>query len=215
MHALDVEIPKGRLTAVTGVSGSGKTTLVLESLVPALQTAATGEPLPAHVASVEPSGIERVNVVDATPIGTNVRSTVATYSGVLDDLRRTYAALDESKRRGLTASDFSYNTGSLRCPRCEGTGQISLDVQFLPDVDIPCPDCDGTRYAPAAQDIRATDGGLSLPELLGLTVDAGAVGHRGSAEGAARSCRPSSTSGWATSPSARTPRPCPAARPSG
>jgi len=100
-----------------------------------------------------------------------VRSTVATYSGVLDDLRRAYAALDESKRRGLTASDFSYNTGSLRCPRCEGTGQISLDVQFLPDVDIPCPDCDGTRYAPAAQEIRS-DGsdGRSLPEMLGLTV---------------------------------------------
>jgi excinuclease ABC subunit A len=169
VHALDVEIPKGRLTAVTGVSGSGKTTLVLESLVPALQTAGTADPLPAHIASVDPSGIQRVNVVDATPIGTNVRSTIATYSGVLDDLRRAYAALDESKRRGLTASDFSYNTGSLRCPRCEGTGQISLDVQFLPDVDIPCPDCDGTRYAPAAQDIRRA-GGLSLPDLLCLTV---------------------------------------------
>lgn len=168
VHALDVEIPKGRLTTVTGVSGSGKTTLVLESLVPALQTTAAGEQLPAHIATVEPSGIERVNVVDATPIGTNVRSTVATYSGVLDELRRVYAALDASKGRGLTASDFSYNTGSLRCPRCEGTGQISLDVQFLPDVDIPCPDCDGTRYAPAAQDIRRD--GLSLPALLGLTV---------------------------------------------
>ena len=169
VHALDVELPKGRLTAVTGVSGSGKTTMVLESLVPALQTAASGEQLPAHVASMEASGIARVNVVDATPIGTNVRSTVATYSGVLDDLRRAYAALDESISRGLTASDFSYNTGSLRCPRCEGTGQISLDVQFLPDVDIACPDCDGTRYAPAARDIRR-DRGLSLPDLLGLTV---------------------------------------------
>lgn len=169
VHALDVEIPKGRLTAVTGVSGSGKTTMVLESLVPALQTAAAGEPLPAHVAAVESSGVERVNVVDATPIGTNVRSTVATYSGVLDDLRRAYAALEESTRRGLTASDFSYNTGSLRCPRCEGTGQISLDVQFLPDVEIDCPVCDGTRYDPAAQDIRRP-GGLSLPALLCLTV---------------------------------------------
>ena len=169
VHALDVEIPKGRLTAVTGVSGSGKTTLVLESLVPALQAAAAGDPLPAHIAAIEPSGIERVNVVDATPIGTNVRSTVATYSGVLDDLRRAYAALDESTRRNLTASDFSYNTGSLRCPRCEGTGQISLDVQFLPDVDIPCPDCDGTRYATAARDLRRP-GGVSLPELLCLSV---------------------------------------------
>lgn len=171
VHALDVEIPKGRLTAVTGVSGSGKTTLVLESLVPALRAAAIGDAPPAHVASVDPSGIERVNVVDATPIGTNVRSTVATYSGVLDDLRRVYAALDEARRRSLTASDFSYNTGSLRCPRCEGTGQISLDVQFLPDVDIPCPDCDGSRYAPAALDFRReSEGGLALPELLALTV---------------------------------------------
>jgi len=169
VHALDVEIPKGRLATVTGVSGSGKITMVLESLVPALQTTATGEQLPAHVTSVDPSGIGRVNVVDATPIGTNVRSTVATYSGVLDDLRRSYAALDQSKSRGLTASDFSYNTGSLRCPRSEDTGQISLDVQFLPDVDIPCPDCDGNRYAPAAQDIRR-GGGLSLPDRLGLTV---------------------------------------------
>lgn len=171
VHALDVEIPKGRLTAVTGVSGSGKTTLVLESLVPALQATATRKPLPQHIASVEPSGIEKVNVVDATPIGTNVRSTVATYSGILDDLRRAYAALDESARRGLTASDFSYNTGSLRCPRCEGTGQVSLDVQFLPDVDIPCPDCDGARYAPAAQDLRrGAKDALALPELLALTV---------------------------------------------
>jgi len=169
VHALDVEFPKGRLTAVTGVSGSGKTTLVLESLVPALQTAAVGDPLPAHVAAVDSSGVERVNVVDATPIGTNVRSTVATYSGVLDDLRRAYAAVPEATRRGLTASDFSYNTGSLRCPRCEGTGQISLDVQFLPDVDVACPVCDGTRYDPAALDIRRP-GGLSLPELLCLTV---------------------------------------------
>lgn len=170
VHALDIEIPKGRLTAVTGMSGSGKTTLVLESLVPALQTAAAGDSLPAHVAAVESSGVERVNVVDATPIGTNVRSTVATYSGVLDDLRRAYAALDESTRRGLTASDFSYNTGSLRCLRCDGTGQISLDVQFLPDVDIPCPVCDGTRYDPAAQSIRRGSEGHSLPALLGLTV---------------------------------------------
>jgi excinuclease ABC subunit A len=171
VHALDVAIPKGRLTAVTGVSGSGKTTLVLESLVPALAASASDDRLPAHVAAVEPSGVQRVNVVDATPIGTNVRSTVATYSGVLDDLRRSYAALEESKRLRLTASDFSYNTGSLRCPRCDGTGQISLDVQFLPDVDIPCPDCDGTRYAPAAHAIRrGTMEGLSLPALLGLTV---------------------------------------------
>ncbi|MEQ6897464.1 excinuclease ABC subunit UvrA [Microbacterium sp. KR10-403] len=181
VHALDVEIPVGRLTVVTGVSGSGKSTLVLESLVPALQAENTGQ-LPAHVVSLSPGGIEKTDVVDATPIGINVRSTVATYSGVLDDLRRAYARLDEAVRDGLTASDFSYNTGSLRCPRCEGTGEITLDVQFLPDVTIECPACEGRRYAPAAQQYRrrAGDGaeGLALPELLAMTVSE-AVEHTG------------------------------------
>ncbi|RSM63907.1 excinuclease ABC subunit A [Actinoplanes sp. ATCC 53533] len=173
VHALDVEIPKGRLTAVTGMSGSGKTTLVLDSLIPALRAKTSATAMPDHVVTLQAPGIKRVNAVDATPIGTNVRSTVATYSGILDDLRRAYAATDPARERGLTASDFSYNTGSLRCPRCQGTGQISLDVQFLPDVDIPCPDCGGTRYAPGADDIRRTahDGAaLSLPGLLALTV---------------------------------------------
>src|SRR5690606_21667042 len=129
---------------------SGKTTLVLESLVPALTAVAgdDGARLPRHVQSVEADGIRRVHTVDATPIGINVRSTVATYSGVYDDLRKAYAATEEAKLRGLTASDFSYNIGSLACPRCDGTGQVTLDVQFLPDVDIPCPDCGGSRYAP-------------------------------------------------------------------
>lgn len=172
VHALDVSIPKGRLTAVTGMSGSGKTTLVLDSLVPALTAAHRGEPLPAHVASLDAAGMTRADVVDATPIGTNVRSTVATYSGVLDDLRRTYARTPAAQERGLGAGDFSYNTGSLKCPRCDGTGQIVLDVQFLPDVDIPCPDCGGSRYGPDATRIRlaTTDGEIALPELLGTTV---------------------------------------------
>ena len=164
--------PRGRLTAVTGMSGSGKTTLVLDSLVPAIAAAIAGEPLPAHVTSLDLAGATRADVVDATPIGTNVRSTVATYSGILDDLRRAYAALPAAKDRSLGSGDFSYNTGSLRCPRCEGTGQVVLDVQFLPDVDIPCPDCGGTRYSPAAAEVRlaTTDGDRSLPELLGTTV---------------------------------------------
>ncbi|GAA4282476.1 excinuclease ABC subunit A [Brevibacterium daeguense] len=181
VHALDVEIPRGRITAITGVSGSGKTTLVLESLVPAL-AAEAGDRLPAHVAEVDRAGVERVNVVDATPIGINVRSTVATYSGVLDDLRREFARLDSARAAGLTAGDFSYNTGSLKCPRCEGTGEISLDIQFLPDVDIVCPVCEGGRYGPEAAAHRrpsATgEGELSLPELLALTV-AEAIEHVG------------------------------------
>jgi excinuclease ABC subunit A len=168
VHPLSVDFPLGRLTAVTGMSGSGKTTLVLESLVPALR----GETV-AHVTSLDAPEKTTVHVVDATPIGINVRSTVATYSGVMDDLRAAWARLPEAKADGLTASDFSYNTASrknsLACPRCEGTGQVSLDVQFLPDIDIPCPDCGGSRYAPAADRYRR--GGVSLPELMSMTVD--------------------------------------------
>ena len=167
---LEVAIPRGRLAAVTGVSGSGKTTLVLESLVPALRAAIAGGALPAHVRGVDAPGIRRANLIDATPIGANVRSTVATYSGVLDDLRRAYAQLPAARERGLKAGAFSYNTGSLRCPTCDGTGQISLDVQFLPDVDIACPDCGGSRYAREARDVKL-GGDICLPELLSYTVD--------------------------------------------
>ncbi len=189
---LAVDIPRGRLTVVTGVSGSGKTTLVLESLLPALAASAAGVAPPATVRGIDAEGIKRANLIDAKPIGVNVRSTVATYSGVLDDLRREYAALPEAKARGLKAGAFSYNTGSLRCPTCDGTGQVSLDVQFLPDVDIPCPDCGGSRYArdayavplrveaveDAAPDAALADGAdlssveaLPLPDVMALTVD--------------------------------------------
>lgn len=169
VHALALDIPRCRLTAITGVSGSGKTTLVLESLIPALSAHASGDPLPTHVKSVEPGGTARVNLIDAAPIGINVRSTIATYSGILDDLRRAYAATPEAKELGYKAGDFSYNTGKLRCPTCDGTGQISLDVQFLPDIDIVCTACDGSRYAPEADEIHRD--GLTLPQLLALTVE--------------------------------------------
>ena len=173
---LEVAIPRGRLTAVTGVSGSGKTTLVLESLIPALVANASGAKLPSHVKRIEAAGIERANLIDATPIGSNVRSTVATYSGVHDELRRAFARTPEAKAAGLKAGDFSYNTGKLRCPECDGTGSISLDVQFLPDVDITCPVCGGSRYAPEASRIhRAAEGcedpGCTLPQFMAMTVD--------------------------------------------
>ena len=176
VRPFSVDVPRGRLVAVTGVSGSGKTTLVLETLVPALLAAAAGERLPSHVTALDAAGIRRANLIDATPIGINVRSTVATYCGALDDLRRAYARTDAAREAGLKAGDFSYNTGSLRCPTCDGTGQISLDVQFLPDVDIACPDCRGSRYAARAADVRRAEKGregegLSLPELLALSVD--------------------------------------------
>ena len=154
VQPLELMLPKGRLTAVTGVSGSGKTTLVLESLIPALQAEIDGAPLPAHVVEIDAPGIRKANLIDATPIGANVRSTVATYSNVMDDLRKLFAKTADAKDRGLKVKDFSYNTGSLRCPDCDGTGQISLDVQFLPDVDIVCPTCRGNRYRADASDVR-------------------------------------------------------------
>ena len=171
---LEVDIPKGRLTVVTGVSGSGKTTMVLESLVPALEATIHGAALPAHIRAIKAEGIAHVKLMDATPIGINVRSTVATYAGVHDDLRKLYAKSADAKERGYKASDFSYNTGSLRCPGCDGTGVISLDVQFLPDVNIPCPDCRGSRYARAAYDVKLTNKAgkcVSLPELMELDVN--------------------------------------------
>ena len=171
---LDVDIPRGRLVAVTGVSGSGKTTTVLDSLIPALKARSAGEKPPEHVRSIDADGIERANLIDATPIGANVRSTVATYADIHDDLRRAFARSDEAKAGGWKAGDFSYNTGRLRCPTCDGTGSISLDVQFLPDVDIECPDCRGSRYAPEADAIHRTtkDGReLTLPQLMAMSVD--------------------------------------------
>lgn len=175
VHALDVAIPRGRLTAVTGVSGSGKTTMILESLVPAIEACTEDRPLPAHVTSIDPAGVERVRIVDSTPIGINVRSTLATYSGVMDMLRRAFAATDAAKARGFKLADFSYNTGSLRCPQCDGTGRVDLDIQFLPDVTIPCPSCEGRRYRPEADAVRlATPGrprGLTMPQMLALSVD--------------------------------------------
>lgn len=178
VHPLEVDIPRGRLTCITGVSGSGKTTLVLESLIPALKAHATGERLPEHVRTVDAPDIRRANLIDATPIGANVRSTVATYSGVLDDLRRAYGRSDAAKRLGYKTGDFSYNTGRLRCPTCDGTGQVSLDVQFLPDVEIACPACRGSRYGRDADLVRISlakdaddEGGFTLPELLDMTVD--------------------------------------------
>ena len=171
---LEVDIPKGRLTVVTGVSGSGKTTMVLESLVPALEASINGRTLPAHIRAINAVGIAHVKLIDATPIGINVRSTVATYAGVHDELRKLYARSAGARERGYKASDFSYNTGSLRCPGCDGTGVVSLDVQFLPDVNIPCPDCRGSRYARAAYDVKlagTTGAGVSLPELMDMDVN--------------------------------------------
>lgn len=184
---LEVDFPKGRMTAVTGVSGSGKTTMVLESLIPALEAQINGKKLPAHVKDVSAQGIRQVKLIDATPIGINIRSTVATYADIHDELRKAYAKTADAKEKGYKAGDFSYNTGRLRCPLCDGTGSISLDIQFLPDVDIPCPECGGSRYSKDARLIRRIPGttahkgaeehteaittACSLPELMAMSVD--------------------------------------------
>ena len=172
---LDVTLPKGRLIAVTGVSGSGKTTLILESLIPALESSIRKGALPKHVKSISADGISHVKLIDATPIGINVRSTVATYADVHDELRKVYARTDDAKKKGYKAGDFSYNTGKLRCPTCDGTGRIDLDVQFLPDVEIPCPDCGGSRYSKDASLVCRIPkhGGhaCTLPELMDMSID--------------------------------------------
>ena len=175
VRPLSVEIPKGRLTVVTGVSGSGKTTLILESLVPALESVCDGKKMPEHVKLIKAGGIRHVKLIDASPIGINVRSTVATYANVHDELRKIYGRTKAAKQCGYKAGDFSYNTGSLRCPLCDGTGQISLDVQFLPDVAIPCPDCRGSRYSNDAKKIlykNRAGAEMSLPDLMDMDVSA-------------------------------------------
>ena len=171
---LEIQIPKSRLTAVCGVSGSGKTTMILESLVSGLQAQLAEKPLPDHVKTLRADGIRHVKLIDATPIGINVRSTVATYAGVHDELRKLYSKTPAAKERKLKAGAFSYNTGSLRCPECNGTGEVNLDVQFLPDVNIPCPDCKGSRYGDEAYEIKLTNKAgesASLPELMAMNVD--------------------------------------------
>ena len=175
---LSVRIPKHQLTVITGVSGSGKTTMVLESLIPGLEALCYGKPMPSHVSSIQAEGINHVKLIDATPIGANVRSTVATYANVHDALRRMYARTADAKELGLKAGDFSYNTGSLSCPVCDGTGTISLDVQFLPDVDIPCPECRGSRYRKQANQVRCKNKQgeeRSLPELMNMDVNEAVV----------------------------------------
>ena len=173
VKSLEVDIPKGRLTVVTGVSGSGKTTMVLESLVPGLEAAINGEKLPEHVRDISVEGIAHVKLIDAAPIGINIRSTVATYANVHDELRKIYARTADAKKLKYKAGDFSYNTGKLRCPVCDGTGEISLDVQFLPDVDIPCPECGGSRYGKEASQIHyenKTGEKYSLPQMRSMDV---------------------------------------------
>ena len=160
---LSIDIPKGRLTTITGVSGSGKTTLILESLYPAIKAKLNNEAMPKHIKELKADWVNKINLIDATPIGNNVRSTVATYSGVFDDLRKLYGKISN-----YTASDFSYNTGKLKCKTCDGTGMISMDVQFLPDIEMTCHSCDGTRYSDEVDEVRYHH--YSIKDIMKLTI---------------------------------------------
>lgn len=178
---LKMRIPKGRLTVVTGVSGSGKTTLILESLIPALENKFSGKKLPEHVKDIQADGIKQIKLIDATPIGINVRSTVATYANIHDELRKVFAKTEDAKELGHKSGEFSYNTGSLRCPTCDGTGSIVLDVQFLPDVDIPCPDCQGSRYSKTAEKIKYVTKSneiYTLPQIMAMDINHALVACR-------------------------------------
>ena len=166
---LNVKIPKGRLSVVTGVSGSGKTTLILESLIPAIEAILSNSELPTHIKNIKADGIKRIKLIDATPIGINVRSIVATYANVHDELRKVFAKTENAKKNKYNAGDFSYNTGKLRCSTCDGTGTVSLDVQFLPDVEIPCPDCHGSRYSKALDFIKYKN--YTLPQLMSMDIN--------------------------------------------
>lgn len=161
---LCIDIPKGRLTTITGMSGSGKTTLILESLYPAIIAKLNNKTMPSHIKELNADWVNKIDLIDATPIGNNVRSTVATYSGVFDDLRKLYGKLSKE----YTASDFSYNTGKLKCPTCDGTGIISMDVQFLPDIEMTCNSCDGTRYSHDVDNIYYNN--YSIKDVMQLTI---------------------------------------------
>ena len=161
---LTIDIPKGRLTTITGMSGSGKTTLILESLYPAIKAKLNNEAMPLHIKKLEAGWVNKINLIDATPIGSNIRSTVATYSGVFDDLRKLYGRISPD----YTASDFSYNTGKLKCQTCDGTGTISMDVQFLPDIEMTCDTCDGTRYSKEVE--KTLYNGYNIKDTMKLTI---------------------------------------------
>lgn len=171
---INVDIPLNKIVGIAGVSGSGKTTLILESLIPALQNKLSGKNLPQHIKNIKAEGIKQIKLIDATPIGINIRSTVATYANIHDELRKIFAKTQNSKDLGYKAGDFSYNTGSLRCPTCDGTGSISLDVQFLPDVDIPCPDCHGSRYSKESEGVKYTNKSnetYTLPQIMAMDIN--------------------------------------------
>ena len=171
---LDIELPLKRLVAITGVSGSGKSTLIQDVLVPALAkakgkaTEAPGE----HDAVFGADWIDDVAFVDQSPIGKTTRSNPASYVGAFDSIRKLFAKAELSKERGYTAGTFSFNSGDGRCPTCGGNGFEHVEMQFLSDVYLRCPDCDGQRYRPETLEVAIgrLDRALNIAQVLELTV---------------------------------------------
>lgn len=168
LHDVKVDLPLNRLTAVTGFSGAGKTSLILDSLVPAIKAKAKGEGLPAQVSELD-SPLKDVVSVDASPIGKTTRSTTATYTSIMDNLRKLFAKQPLAKERHYTPSYFSYNNKQGGCPECGGTGVVTLDVQYLPDMEQTCPLCAGKRFRPEIQAVKWN--GYSIVDILDMDVD--------------------------------------------
>ena len=182
LKGLDLEIPLGRLTVVTGVSGSGKSTLIQDVLYNALcQIKGHPEEAPGEYDCIEGADlIADVSLLDQSSIGRTSRSNPASYVGAFDLLRKRFARLPLAKERGYTAGTFSFNSGNGRCPTCGGNGFEHLEMQFLSDVYLRCPDCDGRRYRPEVLEVRlphpgdgetdaSTGPGLSIADVLDLT----------------------------------------------
>jgi excinuclease ABC subunit A len=184
LNRLDVDLPLGVLTSVTGVSGSGKSTLISQFLVEAVAarlgfvlSAEEGEGLedrPGTTLAGEIDGsldgIGRLVVVDQKPIGRTPRSNLATYTGLFDHIRRLFAATKGARARKYDAGRFSFNVAKGRCPKCEGEGFVFVELLFLPSVYAPCPACHGARYNDKTLEIKIRD--KSIADVLRLTVDA-------------------------------------------
>lgn len=167
LHQFKATFPDNQVTAVTGFSGAGKTSLILDSLVPAILAHKKHQKLPDQVEQLT-SDLNDVVSVDATPVGKNTRSTLATYTNIMNNLRHLFASLPDSKQRGYGIADFSYNNKEGACPNCGGLGTITLDIQYLPDMVEICPVCQGTRYKQSVQEIKWHD--YSIVDLLDMSV---------------------------------------------
>ncbi|WEV70828.1 AAA family ATPase [Lactobacillus sp. ESL0785] len=169
LRDVHARIPVGRLTSITGFSGAGKTTMILDSLLPALKAHKKQESGPSWVRDLTSGGITNVISVDSAPVGKNQRSTVATYTDIMTNLRKLFAKQPLAKKLQYRAAHFSYNNKEGACPACGGTGVIALDIQYLPDMVETCSTCGGQRYN--SDVLRVKWHGLSIADVLAFSVD--------------------------------------------